>query len=1369
MTLFRLFVATGLLVVIVLFGLLLVPYFVDWTVYRKEFETQASRVFGQPVKVGGEASLRVLPLPSVSFSDLSIGTNPDGTPMMTIGRFTLNAELMPFLSGEVKVVDLVLDDPVINLQVSEDGKVAWTARTEMVVDPEQVTLEKVTVRNGSILVAGLTQDLTLKAENIRADISARSLYGPWRIDATGLVEGADTGIQVTTGTLQDRGTIRVKATMQRFDQPYRLMLDGPVGLENDVLAWNGKFEFDPARDQTTQGERFSTAEALPVHADGDFSLNPSRLEVPQYRVEIGPREDPFSLTGTGGAKLKDGVFFNVQVDGRQIDLDRVARASGTAEGQGAASMEQRIAAIRKVLDRIPVPRVAGEVDIEIPAIVAGDTLIREVSALVRPYDDGWEIARLHSLLPGNTQLEAAGRVGRGEEFGFNGHVTVASRQPSGFAAWAAGRVDPAIRRLAQMGLEADLTLTQNTTALDNLELVLDANRLTGRIERIAGTEARPVPALVVQLEGPEIRLDDLQALYGMTGGETPVATHDLDVSVKADLLEVPRLRVGGVDLQFQRKGGEITISRLNASDLLGASISSTGQIVDLLGKPNGNISVRLSAENAAELVALLREQGGDNRLLRALAKDPALTADADLSLEIEARPSGDDARGRVILEGKMGNTDLSVRTAFEGSFANPENVRIDLSSDFTNESPEILLAQAGLIEPDAAVLGTQIEGLQDLGMGEGITGPLTVTLESVGNAAEGMSTIMSANAPGISFSTKGLVHPLLEGSGMLSLLAPELESHDFDLTFGADDVSPLMAAFGYRIPGLDPLAGGVKPVSLTARSHFEAGKTDVSSINLQVNGVATTGDLAFATSEAGRPSVTGKLATQELPLTDMAALALGLSTAGLETTGWPENEFAEPLLSGKDARIVFRADRVDTGLDNAPATGAVFDLVLSDGAMTLDKIVADWLGGTIEGSLSLSNLEGNGIMRSAFKSNGVDAASLARVTGMPDMISGKLSFSGSADGTGRSPQAMANSLSGSGIANVSGGALRGIGTGGLASVLAAADGGMDEFNAATVDPLAREAFLTGEIPLEDASVPFSINRGIVRIDNLVRAGEGYTARLNGQVSLGNGAIEADAALRIDPGKEKVTGAEPEVRFSWSGTVSEPVTSVDSQALQGYLSIRAFEQEQRRVEMLQASILEKQMLRFYVLKSNAKAFWREEQRKAELRRLEEEQRRLEAERLAREEAERKAAEEEAARKAAEEAARIAEEEARRAAEEEARKAAEAEAARKAAEEAAARKAAEEEAARKAAEEAAARKAAEEAAARKAAEEAAARKAAEEAARNAPQEQLPGVERRNLPPPSGSNGGAATTKPEEAEPQVNPNIFKRLEELLLRQQL
>ena len=97
----------------------------------------------------------------------------------------------------------------------------------------------------------------------------------------------------------------------------------------------------------------------------------------------------------------------------------------------------------------------------------------------------------------------------------------------------------------------------------------------------------------------------------------------------------------------------------------------------------------------------------------------------------------------------------------------------------------------------------------------------------------------------------------------------------------------------------------------------------------------------------------------------------------------------------------------------------------------------------------------------------------------------------------------------------------------------------------------------------------------------------------------------------------------------------------------------------------------------------------------------EQERLEAERLAAEEAARLAAEEEAARIAAEEeAARIAAEE---------------EAARLAAEEEAARLAAEEEAARLAAEEEAARLAAEEEAARLAAEEEAARLAAEEEAK------------------------------------------------------
>ena len=138
--------------------------------------------------------------------------------------------------------------------------------------------------------------------------------------------------------------------------------------------------------------------------------------------------------------------------------------------EAAATLEGRIAILREVLDQIPVPGFEGEIDVEVPAIVAGDTLIREVSALIRPRKPDWEIVRLAAELPGRTALEARGRLGSGEAFGFHGSLLVASRQPSGFAAWAAGRVDPAFRRLESAGLDANVTFTQSQLSFEDMEL-----------------------------------------------------------------------------------------------------------------------------------------------------------------------------------------------------------------------------------------------------------------------------------------------------------------------------------------------------------------------------------------------------------------------------------------------------------------------------------------------------------------------------------------------------------------------------------------------------------------------------------------------------------------------------------------------------------------------------------------------------------------------------------------------------------------------------------------------------------------------------------------------------------------------------------
>ena len=118
----------GGLIVVALFAALIAPFFIDWTAYRTDFEREATHILGQPVHVEGTAKVRILPLPSVTFTDLTVGENPDGTPMMTVESFSMHAELMPFLSGQVRIVDMLLEKPDVTVTVGEGGSSRSAAR-----------------------------------------------------------------------------------------------------------------------------------------------------------------------------------------------------------------------------------------------------------------------------------------------------------------------------------------------------------------------------------------------------------------------------------------------------------------------------------------------------------------------------------------------------------------------------------------------------------------------------------------------------------------------------------------------------------------------------------------------------------------------------------------------------------------------------------------------------------------------------------------------------------------------------------------------------------------------------------------------------------------------------------------------------------------------------------------------------------------------------------------------------------------------------------------------------------------------------------------------------------------------------------------
>ncbi|MEZ5792018.1 MAG: AsmA family protein [Nitratireductor sp.] len=1263
MTLYRLFVLFGGLIVLALFAALIAPIFIDWTSYRDTFEREASRIIGQKVKVNGEASMRILPLPALTFTNLSVGSNADGSPMMTADQFSLHAELMPFLSGEVRIVDMTLTRPKVIVDVGENGSIAWTARQESVVDPEKVKLDNFRIVDASLRINGLAGGRSLTAEKMNADVSAQSLFGPWRIVGEGEAEGAASQFNITTGRLQPSGTVRVKMVSKREAVPYTLSLDGPVGLKEGILSWDGQFDLSPS----SSAEKV-VGDPLPVVATGQFSATPSLVEVPEYRLEIGPREDPYTITGNGRANIREEVSFRMIADGRQIDLDRVGGQQKTAGT--SPSIEQRIAALRSVVDRMPAPSIKGVIDLSLPAIVAGDTVVREVTAIVEPDERGsgaWRIRSFRSLFPGNTIVEGSGRLGIRDDFGFSGKMLLASRQPTGFAAWLAGSRSAALRSLKSGGFSADVTFTPSQASFDNLQLALDDALLTGKLQRLAPVDGKA--GIIADLQGKRINMDDLLAVYSLARGQnaSELASHDLDVRLRADTLEVEGLSASKVDTHFRVEDGSVSLDQLNIGDFVGAKIESTGKLADVLGKANGSFQLKVQAEDGSRLADLGLQRLGENRFLAALAGSPDLAANVDLAIDVEARAQGEGSLGTVAISGVVSGTEISLRDRYVGSARDWFKGKHDLSVRFEQSDPGILARQFAL-----PVLPFGGEG------------PVVVTADLNGEPVTGLATHVSVSSPQTDLSAGGtLVLAKDGGSGGLSLAASSGVS--LDVTLGSKDVDPWLLMAGYPLPG----TGEGNPVSLTFKlaSGLEAGQQsfDATGISGSYSGNAIKGNLRLAMVPSGRPRITGELAFGTLSLPFVGEMVTGSGTMTPNGEGWPTVNFGAPLLQGIDGEVSLTSDQLDAGFG---PQGRQFSTraLLVDGSPSLQDFGFSWYGGAVSGSGGLQVSAGTAVANLQARLEGADAGQMIADAGYAPRLGGKADISMTLDTSGRTLEAMASGLSGSGVVAISDGRIDGLGVNGMPQILARGGKEKFEINPANVQPIARDAMLNGSLPIPSFTGAFSVTKGRFVLRNAVFEGEGGTVDASASVDLADGDSELSATVRLDPGKEKLAGAEPAAGFRWTGKPGDLKLATDSSALEGYLSLLAFEREQRRVELLQESVMEKQRLRREVIESNSRIAMREEQRQEELRRLEElqrQQREAEERRKAEEEA-RVRAEEEAKRKAAEEARLKAEEDARKQAEAEAQRRAEEEARRRAEEEQ--RKRAEEEARRKAEQEA-----------------------------------------------------------------------------------
>src|SRR5260370_19120060 len=104
------------------------PYFVDWIQFRPQFEAEATKIIGAPVRVGGKLDARLLPAPSLRLRSVVVGGAND-LGKVRADKLDVEFSLGSLMRGEWRANELTINGMALDLGLDPQGRIDWPAST----------------------------------------------------------------------------------------------------------------------------------------------------------------------------------------------------------------------------------------------------------------------------------------------------------------------------------------------------------------------------------------------------------------------------------------------------------------------------------------------------------------------------------------------------------------------------------------------------------------------------------------------------------------------------------------------------------------------------------------------------------------------------------------------------------------------------------------------------------------------------------------------------------------------------------------------------------------------------------------------------------------------------------------------------------------------------------------------------------------------------------------------------------------------------------------------------------------------------------------------------------------------------------------
>jgi large subunit ribosomal protein L24 len=155
-------------------------------------------------------------------------------------------------------------------------------------------------------------------------------------------------------------------------------------------------------------------------------------------------------------------------------------------------------------------------------------------------------------------------------------------------------------------------------------------------------------------------------------------------------------------------------------------------------------------------------------------------------------------------------------------------------------------------------------------------------------------------------------------------------------------------------------------------------------------------------------------------------------------------------------------------------------------------------------------------------------------------------------------------LRGSGKITLSDGQITGLDPRAFDVVTRAVDAGLP-IESARISNVVAQSLTTGGVTLKQADGTLAINNGQVRIEGMKAASENADVSLSGALDLTTGIMDSHLVLS---GRDSVGGVRPDIYMALGGPLADPQRSVDVSALTGWLTLRAVDNQAKKVKALE---------------------------------------------------------------------------------------------------------------------------------------------------------------------------------------------------------